>query len=47
MSYENKPLEITICCGVAASDGKQSMNELLKKADQQLYLHKKSTTVTY
>jgi len=47
MPYENKPLEITISCGVAASDGKQNMNSLLKKADQQLYLHKKATSTTY
>lgn len=42
MPYEDKSLEITISCGVAASDGKQNMDELLKKADQQLYLHKKT-----
>lgn len=41
MPYENNTLEITISCGVAASNGEQTMDELLKKADEQLYLHKK------
>jgi diguanylate cyclase (GGDEF)-like protein len=45
MPYDNKTLEITISCGAAASDGEQTMHELLKKADQQLYLHKKIMTV--
>lgn len=46
MSYEDKALAITISCGVAASDGKQTMKELLKKADQQLYLAKKKMSGT-
>ncbi|WP_448549045.1 GGDEF domain-containing protein [Thalassotalea fusca] len=41
MPYEGKLLPITISCGVAASDGKNTMDELLKNADKQLYLHKK------
>ena len=41
MPYEGKLLPISISCGVAASDGKNTMDELLKNADQQLYLHKK------
>ncbi len=41
MQYENKSLPITISCGVAVSDGMLSMNDLLKKADQQLYMNKK------
>jgi len=41
MPYEDNLLPITISCGVAVSDGKLTMNELLKKADQQLYLNKK------
>ena len=41
MPYEDSSLKITISCGAAASDGTQSMDDLLKKADQQLYLHKK------
>ena len=43
MPYQGKKLAITISCGAAASDGKLSMDELLKKADEQLYLHKKVT----
>ena len=42
MPYQNGSLAITISCGAAASDGKKTMEELLKQADEQLYLHKKS-----
>jgi len=41
MQYEDKCLPITISCGVAVSDGILSMSDLLKKADQQLYMNKK------
>lgn len=41
MPYEDKLLPITISCGASVSDGESSMNELLKKADQQLYMNKK------
>lgn len=44
MPYQGKSLTVTISCGAAASDGKQNMDQLLKKADQQLYLHKNLTT---
>ena len=44
MPYQNSHLPITISCGAAASDGKKSMEELLKQADEQLYLHKKMTS---
>ncbi len=40
MPYQNELLPITISCGTAASDGKQNMDELLKRADQHLYQHK-------
>lgn len=40
MPYQGQKLEITISCGVAASDGSQNIQTLLKKADEQLYLHK-------
>lgn len=43
MPYEGKLLPVSISCGVASSDGSQNMDELLKQADQQLYLHKKVT----
>ena len=45
MPYEGSYLPVTISCGAAASDGKKSMDELLKAADEQLYEHKKSLTV--
>lgn len=45
MPYQNSYLPITISCGAAASDGKKTMEELLKQADEQLYLHKKIETV--
>lgn len=41
MQYEDKVLPITISCGSAVSDGKLTMQQLLKEADQQLYLNKK------
>ena len=41
MPYEGSFLPITISCGAAASDGKKSMETLLKQADEQLYLRKK------
>lgn len=44
MHYEDLLLPITISCGAAASDGVQTMEELLKKADQQLYLDKQITS---
>jgi len=43
MPYQGDFLSITISCGAAASDGKKTMDELLKQADAQLYLHKKVT----
>jgi len=43
MPYQGSKLPITISCGAAASDGKKSIDQLLKSADQQLYLHKKIT----
>jgi diguanylate cyclase (GGDEF)-like protein len=45
MPYQGDFLPITISCGAAASDGKKTMDELLKQADEQLYLHKKSVSV--
>lgn len=42
MPYQNSYLPITISCGAAASDGNKTMEELLKEADEQLYLHKKA-----
>lgn len=41
MPYNNETLPVTISCGAAVSDGEKTMSELLKQADQQLYLHKK------
>lgn len=43
MQYEGKELPITISFGIAVSDGKLTMQQLLKEADQQLYLNKKLT----
>jgi len=40
MPYQGKLLPITVSCGVAESNGKQTMEELIKRADEQLYLHK-------
>ncbi|MGL1956540.1 MAG: sensor domain-containing diguanylate cyclase [Colwellia sp.] len=45
MPYQGKSLTITISCGAAASDGRKTMDELLKQADEQLYLQKKSSVV--
>lgn len=45
MPYDGNTLPITISCGVAESNGKQSMDELIKNADEQLYLHKKNQLV--
>ena len=42
MPYQNMRLPITISCGAAASDGQQSMDELLKVADKNLYASKKA-----
>jgi len=44
MPYQGSFLPITISCGAAASDGNKTMDELLKQADEQLYLHKKAVT---
>jgi diguanylate cyclase (GGDEF)-like protein len=40
MPYQDISLPITITCGVASSNGKHSMSELLKEADRNLYQHK-------
>jgi diguanylate cyclase (GGDEF)-like protein len=37
MPYQQAVLPVTITCGVAASDGRRSMDELLKEADTHLY----------
>jgi PleD family two-component response regulator len=37
MHYQQAVVPVTITCGVAASDGKRSMDELLKEADTHLY----------
>jgi len=42
MPYQGSYLPITISCGAAASDGQQTMEELLQQADEQLYLRKKA-----
>jgi diguanylate cyclase (GGDEF)-like protein len=42
MPYHNATLPITVSCGAASSDGKKTMEELLKQADKQLYMHKKA-----
>lgn len=44
MPYQGSFLPITVSCGAAASDGKKTIDELLKQADEQLYLHKKAVT---
>jgi len=46
MQFEDKTLPVTISCGSAVSDGTLTMQELLKKADQELYLNKKLTEFT-
>jgi len=45
MPYQGDFLPVSISCGAAASDGKKTMEELLKQADEQLYLHKKTSVV--
>lgn len=40
MPYEGETLAITISCGAAASNGEQTMRQLIKEADEQLYKHK-------
>ncbi|MBL0709519.1 MAG: sensor domain-containing diguanylate cyclase [Colwellia sp.] len=45
MPYQGEYLSVSISCGAAASDGKKTMEELLKQADEQLYLHKKTSVV--
>ncbi len=47
MPHEDIQLPITISCGAATSDNTKNMDELLKSADQQLYLHKKMTETLY
>ena len=42
MQYQNIKLPVSISCGAAESDGKQSMDELLKRADKNLYVNKKA-----
>ena len=42
MPYQNIRLPVSISCGAAASDGKQTMDELLKSADKNLYANKKA-----
>ena len=46
MPYQDKLLPITITCGVATSDGKRSMTELLKEADTHLYQLKNTAQQT-
>ena len=48
-SFQNNPmpylglhLPISISCGAAASDGIKTMEDLLKQADEQLYMHKEN-----
>lgn len=45
MPYEGAYLSVTVSCGAAASDGKKTMDELLKEADSQLYERKKALTL--
>jgi PleD family two-component response regulator len=40
MDYNGHSIEISISCGIAESDGRQPMELLLKRADQQLYRQK-------
>lgn len=40
LPYQDKEIAMTITCGVAASDGKRSMTELIKAADSNLYQRK-------
>ncbi|MGB1201154.1 MAG: DUF484 family protein [Cognaticolwellia aestuarii] len=45
MPYNGEKLPVTISCGAAASDGKQTIDQLIKGADEQLYLHKNKQLV--
>lgn len=47
MPYEDSHLPVTISVGAATSDGNKNMDELLKSADKQLYLHKKVSEEHY
>lgn len=42
MPYQNTRLPVSISCGAAESSGKQTMDELLKCADKNLYANKKA-----
>lgn len=42
MPYQNSRLPVSISCGAAASSGEQTMDELLKCADKNLYANKKA-----
>jgi len=43
MRYQDIRLPISISCGAAESDGKQTMDELLRAADKLLYANKKAS----
>jgi diguanylate cyclase (GGDEF)-like protein len=42
MPYQNIRLPVSISCGAAASSGEETMDELLKCADKNLYANKKA-----
>ena len=42
MPYQNTRLSVSISCGAAASSGEETMDELLKTADKNLYANKKA-----
>lgn len=42
MPYKNARLPVSISCGAAASSGAETMDELLKTADKNLYINKKA-----
>lgn len=42
MPYQNGQLPVSISCGAAASSGTETMDELLKTADKNLYINKKA-----
>ncbi|SEK96676.1 diguanylate cyclase (GGDEF) domain-containing protein [Colwellia chukchiensis] len=44
MPYQGMRLAVSISCGAAASDGTQTMEQLLKTADKNLYANKKART---
>lgn len=46
MPYQDKMLHVTITCGAAASTGKENLDDLLRQADQQLYLNKNANAIT-